>query len=258
MDSGRLDVGQLPGPKEGERKAMSREPDEPQPNSVLFIGDIHGCLEPLERLLRAAQYNPDHHRLIPVGDLTNRGPDNLGVLLLLFRLGAEPILGNHEVKLLEWSDGDRDPSWIFRQSLGKDFLHSARQDQWLDWIKSWPYWRGGEEWLTVHAGLHPQLPVKETPPKYLANVRLCTPDGQFPKNWYAGNPNYPDGFQPWHSYYKGKRRVLYGHWARQGLHRTSNTLALDSGCVYGRPLTGWWYPEDRLVQVSGSKEPVSF
>ena len=42
--------------------------------------------------------------------------------------------------------------------------------------------------------------------------------------------------------------MVYGHWARQGLHVGPNTLGLDSGCVYGNPLTAWVAEEDRIYQ----------
>ncbi len=218
-------------------------------DSILFVGDIQGCLDPLERLLRISGYDPDRHRLIPVGDTINRGPQNTGVLSLLHGLGAEPILGNHEAKLLASLEGKVHRGWMDRQSLARDLLPSPELERWIAYIQSWPLWREGEDWLAVHAGLHPLLPLDQTLPRFLLSVRVCDPEGHQPPGWDGLNETIPPGYQPWHDYYTGDRTIVYGHWARQGLHVTHNTRGLDSGCVYGGKLTGWWYPEDRLIQV---------
>ncbi|MEO6597890.1 MAG: metallophosphoesterase, partial [Planctomycetota bacterium] len=59
----------------------------------VFVGDIQGCREPLERLLRAVDFTVGRDRLLPVGDLVNKGPDSPGTLALLMQLGAEHVLG---------------------------------------------------------------------------------------------------------------------------------------------------------------------
>jgi hypothetical protein len=41
------------------------------------------------------------------------------------------------------------------------------------------------------------------------------------------------------------------------LQRYPRVLGLDTGCVYGKALTGVWVGEDRLVQVPARREYVS-
>ena len=67
---------------------------------VFFVGDIQGCARELELLLERAGFHPNTHRLIPVGDTINRGPDATEVLDRLEQARAEPILGNHERALI--------------------------------------------------------------------------------------------------------------------------------------------------------------
>ncbi|MBI5505026.1 MAG: metallophosphoesterase, partial [Deltaproteobacteria bacterium] len=220
---------------------------------ILFVGDIQGCSEPLERLLRAADYSPDRHRLIPLGDTINRGPDNLGVLQLLRSLGAEPILGNHETKLLEVVDAGQEAAWLTRRSRPHDLLGSPQRQAWIDWIRQWPHWRRGRGWIAVHGGLHPVLPPQDTPRAFLVTARACDARGNFPPDWDGHRETIPAGFRPWYDFYAGADIVAYGHWARQGLHRTHNTRGLDSGCVYGEALSAWWLRSDTIVQVSGQQ-----
>lgn len=219
-------------------------------DSTFFVGDIQGCARALGRLLRAAHFNPDKHHLIPLGDTINRGSQNVATLKLLQALGAEPILGNHEMAILKGLSESETPAWIGEQSIARDLLKDPKCQSYLDWIASWPHWIWGHGWLAVHGGLHPRLPIEETDPMYLATVRLCDSQGRKPKGWNASSTVYPQGFKPWHHYYRGNDLVVYGHWARQGLTVGERTVGLDSGCVYGGGLSGMWYPSLEIVQVS--------
>jgi hypothetical protein len=222
---------------------------------ILFVGDIQGCAEELADLLDRAGYRPGTHRLIPLGDTVNRGPDAPGVLALLRQTGAEPILGNHELHLLELAQSGHVPQPSEKPSSAAGQLAAA--DQWphaLEWIRQWPNGWSGPDWLAVHAGLHPRLSVEETPPSYLAHVRFCTAEGDRPPFSDGNLAEEPADFKPWYAFYRGQRTVFYGHWARRGLNLQGRLRGLDSGCVYGGLLSGLWWPEDRLVQVP-SRQP---
>ncbi|MBW1784529.1 MAG: metallophosphoesterase, partial [Deltaproteobacteria bacterium] len=41
---------------------------------IFVVGDIHGCIDPLKRLLDAIPWRPGQDRLIFVGDYVDRGP----------------------------------------------------------------------------------------------------------------------------------------------------------------------------------------
>jgi bis(5'-nucleosyl)-tetraphosphatase (symmetrical) len=226
-------------------------PDEAQ---VLFVGDIQGCAEDLARLLEHAGFNASRHRLVPLGDTINRGPDAPGVLRLLREVGASPIVGNHERALLTL-DGMRDlPQWA---QGGASAYHQLRKDHSWDeataWIRQWPLIARGPGWMAVHAGLHPQKVPERTDPEFLTTVRWCTAEGAVPAKGAGNGLDAPQGFSPWHVFYTGQDMVFFGHWARQGLLLREHLRGLDTGCVYGRQLTGVWWPEDRLVQVNALK-----
>ena len=86
-------------------------------NNVDIIGDIHGEIDALEKLLELLGYNsdglhPENRHLVFVGDLVDRGPDSIAVIRLVKRLidngKAYCILGNHELNLLI---PDRNAHW---------------------------------------------------------------------------------------------------------------------------------------------------
>lgn len=74
----------------------------PLPRTIA-IGDVHGCLAPLEVLLDAVAPAPDDH-FVFLGDLVDRGPDSAGVIerILKLRQAARVtvLMGNHEQMML--------------------------------------------------------------------------------------------------------------------------------------------------------------
>ncbi len=65
------------------------------------IGDLHGCLDLLERLLQKVNFNSQRDRLFSVGDLIDRGPYPLSCLQLLNKPWFFAVKGNHEAMLLD-------------------------------------------------------------------------------------------------------------------------------------------------------------
>ena len=50
------------------------------------MGDIHGCLEPLNRLLEAVGFKKGVDRLICCGDIVDKGKNEKGVIKKLIQL----------------------------------------------------------------------------------------------------------------------------------------------------------------------------
>ena len=199
----------------------------------IFVGDIQGCREPLERLLASCGFAAGDV-LHPVGDLVRKGPDSLGVLRLLQRLDARPVLGNHDLE------------WLANGGAGEPSLR--------EWLAGQPVVRVFDDLILVHAGLHPRwteadlLALDEAGVEYATNVRYCDAEGRRPQNDW---PPPPLPFAPWDDFYRGSKRVVFGHWARRGLVQTPKVVGLDSGCVYGGQLSAWIAVEDRVVQGPG-------
>src|SRR5262245_38667641 len=66
---------------------------------TIVVGDVHGCLDELRRLLAAAGYRAGE-RLVLGGDLVAKGPDSPGVVQLVREEGAAAVLGNHDDHVL--------------------------------------------------------------------------------------------------------------------------------------------------------------
>lgn len=219
---------------------------------TLLVGDVHGCRAELEELLHEAGWTP-RMALVLVGDLVAKGPDSQGVVALARHYGARAVLGNHDAHVLrarayrngELAAGEKPPSpehaaVVDALSLD-DFAYLEHLPLYLN---LGPETEGAPDTLAVHAGLVPGIPLAAQRPSDLMNLRSIREDGTPTKKL--------DG-RPWGSVWQGPERVVYGHDAVRGLQLYPFATGLDTGCVYGRKLTGLILPERRLVSVDAHR-----
>ena len=124
--------------------------------ALYAVGDLQGCLDPLDRLLDQVRFDPARDHLWLVGDLVNRGPDSAGCLRRIRALGAAAtaVLGNHDLHLLTAAEGLREPSG--RDTL-RDVLDQPDAGELLEWLAARPLLHAPPEadWVLVHAGIPP-------------------------------------------------------------------------------------------------------
>ena len=118
------------------------------------IGDIQGCFESFDALLEMLDPDPGTDRIWLAGDLVNRGPDSLAVLRRAMRMGAECVLGNHDLHLLAVAHGAR--PCAASDTFGP-VLEAPDRERLLDWLRRRPLLHHDEEigWTMVHGGLPP-------------------------------------------------------------------------------------------------------
>jgi bis(5'-nucleosyl)-tetraphosphatase (symmetrical) len=123
------------------------------------IGDLQGCYEPLERLLKSIAFDASRDRLWFVGDLVNRGPDSLACLRFVRGLGdgAVTVLGNHDLHLLCVGEGVERTR---RRDTLDDVLAAPDRAELLAWIRHRPLFHAAEGCALVHAGLVPEWTVE--------------------------------------------------------------------------------------------------
>ena len=118
------------------------------------IGDIQGCIEAFDALLAVLDPDPGADRIWLAGDLVNRGPDSLGVLRRAMGMGAECVLGNHDLHLLAVAHGAR--PCAASDTFGP-VLDAPDRERLLDWLRRRPLLHHDEGigWTMVHGGLPP-------------------------------------------------------------------------------------------------------
>ena len=129
--------------------------------AMYLIGDVQGCDQALQNLLDKIEFSPSKDTLYLLGDLVNRGPDNVAVLRRLQQLGASAkcLLGNHDLHLLSMHLGWSQPK---TGDTVNDVLQAPDRQALIDWLRhqSLAMYEAGI--LMVHAGVLPQWSIAQT------------------------------------------------------------------------------------------------
>lgn len=164
---------------------------------TLAIGDIHGCLTALDRLLAEVDLQPDDV-LVTLGDYVDRGPASKGVIDRLLDLSQRcqllPLRGNHEVMMIRahraWQEAERwrtDPTLLVNPAYRPRRDTTGEEREWLacggreavaSYGKSladvpaahWEFieetcqdWFETDTHIFVHANVYPDCPLAEQP-----------------------------------------------------------------------------------------------
>lgn len=205
---------------------------------IYAIGDVHGCLEQLNRLLNAIEMDLNKRgargHLIFLGDLVDRGPDSAGVIdrLLHGSLPGERIdflMGNHEEVLLECLDGNlvRIGQWFqygglqTLESYGLDradmfdetrsllvAMREAIPEGHISFVRSFINQVRVGDYLFVHAGIRPGVVLEEQSVQDLRWIR-----SEFLDSSASHGPV-----------------VVHGHTIVPDVDVRPNRIAVDMGC----------------------------
>jgi bis(5'-nucleosyl)-tetraphosphatase (symmetrical) len=128
---------------------------------LYLIGDVQGCADAFNQLLRKIDFSPSRDRVVLLGDLVNRGPDSLDMLRQLHALGdaAQCILGNHDLHTLAVASGARK---AHKNDTLAQLLAAPDAPALLHWLRHQPLARLQDGYLMVHAGVLPQWTAQQT------------------------------------------------------------------------------------------------
>ena len=227
---------------------------------VLFVGDVHGCFDELQALIAAAGVVAGTDYILLTGDLINKGPKPLDVIQwLLTTPNTHTVLGNHDhhvIRALQRQADGQTPADLTYHSHPHDYvaahMSAAQRAYYLSLPLTIRLPSLTPPHLLVHAGLVPGVAVEEQVPFDLMNIRNVLEDG-------SGTKKRTEGVN-WVERYGGEEgTVVFGHCAARGVQLVADgsggmkCVGLDTGCCYGKELSGWLLPEKRLVQVKALK-----
>ncbi|MCK1344455.1 MULTISPECIES: metallophosphoesterase family protein [unclassified Bradyrhizobium] len=195
------------------------------------IGDIHGCLDQLERLVELCERDAGEGRskLVFLGDYIDRGPDSRGVIEFLMdlqRWSHDEIIclrGNHEDLLLAALEGE-DAESVWHENGAATTLASYKAStsndipfKHIEWIRSLSLFHDDGMRFFVHAGVHPDWPLDQQRRRDLLWIR---------EPFLSSNKTFG-------------RLIVHGHTPipSGNPHQRTNRLNIDTGAVYGRALT---------------------
>lgn len=239
-----------------------------------IIGDIHGCFDELQELLKRLSYeievqgepathfrvqHPQGRKVIFLGDLVDRGPASPSVLHLAMDMVSSNkafcVPGNHDVKLL-------------RKLRGKDVRITHGLAATLEQLEQEPtefrekiisffdnlvshYVLDNGKLVVAHAGMKESMQGRGS--RAVRDFAL-----------YGETTGETDEYgmpirHNWAAEYRGKAMVVYGHITVPEPEWLNRTINIDTGCVFGGKLTALRYPELQLVSVPAARtycEPV--
>ena len=176
-----------------------------------------------------------------LGDYVDRGPDSAGVVRYLMELQSRrgerfvALKGNHEAVVLDVCDGVC-PADLWLSQGGDATLRSYRAARVQDlpetvlrWFRSLPLSYDDGRRFFVHAGVDPQLPLDAQHERDLIWIR---------EPFLSARRDYG-------------RLIVHGHTPIETGQPDlrPNRLNLDTGAVFGGPLTAALFAEDRTQPV---------
>lgn len=236
---------------------------------VVAVGDIHGCLEEFEELLKVIQYNKETMRLVCLGDLMDRGPDPVGVVRKVRELGVECIMGNHEEKHLRWHKHEKKLQETGKPNPMRRMAQEAREaneklsDQDWTWLKALPLKvHLINDWWGIHGGCEPRFSLADQDPKQIIRCRYVDERGV--AQALGANLSKPGGTVYWTEAWRGPESIVYGHCVhdlkapRFDVCGSASCVGIDTGCCFGGHLTAvMMHPEPghfKYPQVKAKKK----
>ena len=128
--------------------------------TTYVVGDIQGCYDELMQLLELVQFDSTSDELWLVGDLINRGPNNIAVMDFIMSLpNTIAVLGNHDLHFIAVALGKQ--RQMPKDTL-TDLLSSPRLPIYIDYLRHLPliHYDRSKNVVMLHAGLPPQLDIE--------------------------------------------------------------------------------------------------
>jgi hypothetical protein len=186
---------------------------------TIFIGDIHWCYDEFMLLLNKINLTSSD-RVYLVWDMINKWPKSWKVMKFIYKNKDQfnCVVWNHELKFIDWleSTENKYENEIFQQLSDKFDKHPKI----FEYFKEIPTYIEEENFLLIHGWLDPLKSLSEHSKEELTNIREINN-------------------LPWYKQYVWNKKIIYGHWAINGLTITNNTIWLDTWCLYGWALTAY-------------------
>lgn len=224
---------------------------------ILAVGDVHGCLEEFQELLKLVSYRRGVDTVVQVGDLMDRGPDPVGCVRYAREQGFKVIRGNHEDKHIRWRKHEQSRGLKKNPVRGISGIRAeqnlALSDDDIQWLSALPLkieLRKGL--IAVHAGLEPAFSLAQQS-SAVSRVRYVNEAGVM-----VGSKNFdkPEGAALWSTRWRGPDSVVYGHAVHSlvdpRIDRFGGVGAcygIDTGCVFGGRLSALVVTQDSCIEI---------
>lgn len=207
--------------------------DQPQSYHSYAIGDIHGEVTLLKRLLELLPFRPED-RLIFLGDYLDRGEDSIAVIRALQEIQQKHehcffLRGNHEDAWLEEWDGTHFKTQPLMPGASKvwESCNGEIPTDIGEWLAKTRIDYENQHAYYVHAGLIPGKPFWSTSP--------------MEKMWGARGFAERD--------YNWGKPVVFGHWEVEEPNIRPYKIGIDTGAWHTGILTAIQLPSRQIFQA---------
>ncbi|KAF0205198.1 MAG: bis(5'-nucleosyl)-tetraphosphatase [Gallionellaceae bacterium] len=148
------------------------------------------------------------------------------------------------------------PQWSIKQavSLAHEVEEALRGDDYATFLARM-YGNAPHNWNDDLGGYKRLRVITNV----FTRMRICTPQGEMEFKFKGEVEHIPPGYLPWFDVPKRKSHdttVIFGHWSALGLRIEPRVMALDTGCLWGGPMSAIRLEDRQLFQVS-CKSPVA-
>lgn len=203
---------------------------------LVIVGDIHGCFTKLLDALNSIGYNPAKDQLISVGDLIDRGPENLEVLDWFKTTGIPAVRGNHDDFMADSCYWGQNPSnWLANGGMWavdeESFEFKKGLKPYAEWLDKLPYMIEieldcGELAGVVHAECY------ETWEMTKVRVKANCSRTKQSLTWGRTKIREFLNEQPWTSQTLGVKWLFCGHSVVNAPTQVGNQFYLDTGACF--------------------------
>lgn len=196
--------------------------------TVYAVGDLQGCLTPLECLLERVAFDPARDRLWLVGDLVNRGPQSLETLRFLYAMrdSLTCVLGNHDLHLLAVA---HNTERLKKSDTLREIVEAPDASDLLDWLRRQKlvHYDEQRDIAMVHAGIPPNWTLAKALKRAAEVEEVLLDDARLPlflDGMYGNEP------AKWDSDLQGiaRLRVITNYFTRMRFCTADGTLDLKS------------------------------
>jgi serine/threonine protein phosphatase 1 len=210
---------------------------------IIAIGDVHGCADELRELIGTLPLRKDT-TVVMLGDYIDRGAHSSDVVSVVRELMQKhtviPLMGNHELMLLEFLESDdplKEARFIYNGGSATlssyadgagGYLIPAEHMQFFTSLRPWYAPEG--RFFFVHAGL-PDVHVDDLDP--VLHLRHAL--------W--ARKEFLESDFPW------TKIIVHGHSPVHSVEVGPKRINADTGCVYGGALSAVELPSLRVYSV---------
>jgi RNA ligase len=198
----------------------------------VVVGDLHGCLDELLKLLGNIKFDPAEDFLVGCGDIVDRGPkikETIEYCRSLPRFLS--VCGNHDDKCLRWAEG-RNVKIANGLQKTIDAYEGKMPPDVIGWLRSFPLIGKVPHGYVVHGGFDPLSSPEEQQKSDCIFMRF-----------YGGRTYFDsvNGTIWWRLWPSDAPTVFFGHIPEDVIppDRPPNIVPLDGGDVFGGELRAW-------------------